>query len=185
MESDPADPLPTALAGLAALAVAMGIGRFAFTPLLPMMQREGLVTLAGGGWLAAANYAGYFVGAVAALFLRARAATAIRAGLLAIAFSTFAMGLHEGLVAWSAWRGIAGIASAWVLVFGSAWALERLARGAPSLGGLVFSGVGAGIAFAGLASLGLMLSGLGSAFAWTFLGASALLLTALAWKAFD
>jgi len=45
-----------AVAGLVALAVAMGIGRFAFTPILPMMQEDGVLTIAAGGWLAAANY---------------------------------------------------------------------------------------------------------------------------------
>jgi len=52
-----------ALAGCAALAVAMGIGRFAFTPILPMMQGEGALDVAQGGWLASANYAGYLAGA--------------------------------------------------------------------------------------------------------------------------
>ena len=50
-------------AGLAALAVSQGIGRFAMTPILPMMQEEGL-SLAQGRWLAAANYLGYLVGAL-------------------------------------------------------------------------------------------------------------------------
>ena len=51
-------PFAVALAGMAALAAAMGIGRFAFTPLLPMMLHDGVVTLAGGSWLATANYVG-------------------------------------------------------------------------------------------------------------------------------
>ena len=51
-------PVLIAIAGLVALATAMGIGRFAFTPLLPMMQEHGL-TVAQGGWLASANYVGY------------------------------------------------------------------------------------------------------------------------------
>ena len=71
-----------ALAGLAALAVAMGIGRFAFTPLLPMMQSDGGLSLAAGGWLAAANYLGYLFGALSAGFFP-RSGRAIRVGLLA------------------------------------------------------------------------------------------------------
>ncbi|MGO4611846.1 YbfB/YjiJ family MFS transporter, partial [Variovorax sp. 2RAF20] len=54
----------TCIAGLLALAVAMGIGRFAFTPMLPLMIRAGSVDVAAGGWLAAANYAGYLLGAL-------------------------------------------------------------------------------------------------------------------------
>ena len=41
------------LAGLAALAIAMGVGRFAFTPILPMMQQDNGLSLAQGSWLAA------------------------------------------------------------------------------------------------------------------------------------
>jgi predicted MFS family arabinose efflux permease len=42
----------------------MGIGRFAFTPLLPMMQQDAGVSVAAGGWLASANYVGYLAGAL-------------------------------------------------------------------------------------------------------------------------
>ena len=56
-------------AAMLALAVAMGIGRFAFTPLLPMMQDGYAFTVADGAWLATANYAGYLAGALAALAL--------------------------------------------------------------------------------------------------------------------
>ena len=38
-------------AGMAALAAAMGIGRFAFTPLLPMMLSDGVITSVDGSWL--------------------------------------------------------------------------------------------------------------------------------------
>ena len=62
-------PLSVAVAGMAALAVAMGVGRFAFTPLLPMMLHDGVVTLAGGSWLATANYLGYLIGALACMAL--------------------------------------------------------------------------------------------------------------------
>ena len=59
-----------ALGGLAALAIAMGIGRFAFTPLLPLMIQGGQIDVAAGGWIAAANYAGYLAGALTATRLR-------------------------------------------------------------------------------------------------------------------
>ena len=40
-----------------------GTGRLAFTPVFPLMQERLGVTLVEGAWLAAANYAGYLVGA--------------------------------------------------------------------------------------------------------------------------
>ena len=90
-----------AFAGLAALVVAMGIGRFAFTPLLPMMQADSGLTLAQGGYLAAANYIGYLVGALWAM-RPVQAAVAIRASLVAIAVTTLAMGVTHGMPAWRA-----------------------------------------------------------------------------------
>jgi MFS family permease len=171
-----------ALSGLIALAVAMGIGRFAFTPILPMMQKEGQLTLAAGGWLASANYVGYFVGALAAMFVRLSPALAIRASLAAIAVTTFAMAFGERMDLWLANRAIAGVASAWVLVFGSAWALERLtALSRPALGGAVFTGVGAGIALAGIACLAEMQLGASASSAWIVLAAIAAVLTAAIW----
>ena len=59
-----------ALIGFAGLASAMGIGRFAFTPLFPLMQQEAGLSIADGAWLASANYAGYLAGAVGVIIAR-------------------------------------------------------------------------------------------------------------------
>ncbi|HUH29812.1 MAG TPA: YbfB/YjiJ family MFS transporter, partial [Rhodanobacter sp.] len=128
-----------AIAGLLALAVAMGVGRFAFTPILPMMQVDAGLSLRAAGWLAAANYLGYLLGALGAT--RLSPTWAIRGGLLLIALVTFGMGLGTDFVGWLVLRLLAGIASAWVLVHVSAWALERLlAWDRPTLSGVVFAG---------------------------------------------
>src|SRR5690348_12833512 len=109
-----------AIIGLAALVVAMGIGRFAFTPLLPMMQADSGLTLAQAGYLAAANYIGYLAGALWAM-RPVRSDVAIRGSLLAIGGATLAMGVTHGLAAWILWRMVAGVASAWALVHVSSW----------------------------------------------------------------
>ena len=119
--------LGLACAGLAALAVAMGIGRFAFTPLLPMMQQDAGLSVAAGGWLASANYAGYLVGALWAGAMRVNATNAIRAALATIGVATLAMALDAGFAAWALLRFIAGVGSAWVMIQTSALVLERLA----------------------------------------------------------
>ena len=176
-------PRATAVTGLVALAVAMGIGRFAFTPLLPMMQADAGLSVADGGWLASANYLGYLVGAASAAALPVRAATAIRASLLGIALATLGMGLSHGFWAWLALRTLAGVGSAWVFVFSSAWCLARLAAaGRSGLSGVVYAGVGAGIAAAGGLCLLAMRAGVGSSEAWLWLGAIASLGSAAIWR---
>jgi predicted MFS family arabinose efflux permease len=175
-----------AAAGLAALAIAMGVGRFAFTPILPMMQADAGLSVAAGGWLAAANYAGYLAGALSAIALRLGAATAIRGGLAAIGLTTLGMGLAEDFVIWVALRALAGVASAWVLISVSAWCLQRLAAlRAPGLGGTVFAGVGTGIAAAGAVCLALMYMAASAAQAWLVLGVLSLVFAAAVWPVVD
>jgi MFS family permease len=140
--------------GLLALASAMGVGRFAFTPLLPLMQAHDGLSLGQGAWLATANYLGYAAGALACSVRPPAPHAAARAGLIAVAVSTLAMGVAEGYPAWLVLRFVAGVASACVLVGVSGWALAALgARGRAGWSGGVFSGVGIGIALAGVAGL--------------------------------
>ncbi|MEP7068868.1 MAG: YbfB/YjiJ family MFS transporter, partial [Usitatibacter sp.] len=176
-----------ALAGCAALAAAMGIGRFAFTPILPMMQAEGALDVAQGGWLASANYLGYLVGGLTAIRISWGARTAIRVGLCAVGASTLAMGVAHSLGAWIALRGIAGAASAWVLVFASAWCLDQFEsragpRRAAMLGAVVFSGVGVGIALAGILCTLLLIEKVSADDAWIALGAVSLAAAATTWR---
>ncbi|HEY0847490.1 MAG TPA: YbfB/YjiJ family MFS transporter [Noviherbaspirillum sp.] len=178
-----ASPLAKAFAGLAALAVAMGIGRFAFTPILPMMQQDAGLTIAAGGLLASANYLGYLIGALSATVVRIPPERAIRVGLLVVGIVTIAMALPLPFVVWGLLRLLAGVASAWLLISVSAWGLEALAAyQRPFLNSLVFAGVGTGIATAGLVCLALIDAS--SAQAWAALGVLALAVTALIWRIF-
>ena len=163
--------------GLVALAAAMGIGRFAFTPILPMMQADAGLTVAQGGWLASANYLGYFVGALSIMAMRWSTSTAVRIGLVVVGAATLAMGFLSEFTVWMALRFVAGVASAWVLVSVSA----HTARGD---GPVTFAGVGAGIAFAGLACLALMAAHANSTHAWQVLGAGAFAAAAIVWNGF-
>ena len=172
----------SAFAGLAALAVAIGIGRFAFTPILPMMQEDFGLSVSEAGWLASANYTGYLVGALSAIGTRVRSAVAIRAGLLVVGLSTLAMGLEHPFTLWVVLRAMAGTASAWVLVFVSTWALERLALlGRSELSGTVYAGVGTGIVIAGGACLVVASLHARSADAWLSLGVISIAVTAVIW----
>lgn len=167
--------LRLAMAGLVALAIAMGVGRFAFTPLLPMMQADAGLGLPQGGWLASANYLGYLLGALTAAFLPLAPAALLRWGLITVVLVTALMGLTSSWVPWLAWRFLAGVASAWVLVGTSAQCLGQLARlGQPGRAGVVFAGVGVGMALAGLLCMILGILQISSALAWLmFAGISA------------
>ena len=188
MRSTPArGPSATAVAvaGLTALAVAMGIGRFAFTPILPMMQEDAGVSIAEGGWLASANYLGYLLGALSVVAVRIRAARAIRGGLVTIGLATLGMGLQDSFAIWIALRALAGIASAWVLICVSAWCLARLEPvRRPLLDSTVFAGVGAGIALAGATCLAFMRVHASSARVWVVFGVVSLVLSVVIWPVF-
>jgi hypothetical protein len=146
-----ASPLAITVAGILSLAVAMGIGRFAFTPLLPLMIQEGQLDVAAGGWLAAANYAGYLAGALTVSRLRLSAAGLGALGLAMTALLTASMALPLAAWGWALLRFAAGVASAWAFVATAIWCLGALAAsGHTHRGGAVFSGVGFGITAAGL-----------------------------------
>jgi predicted MFS family arabinose efflux permease len=170
---------------MAALAVAMGIGRFAFTPILPMMQADAGLSIAAGAGLASANYLGTLLGALSAMTVRVPLPPAIRAGLVVIGVATLAMGLSRGVATWATLRLLAGIATGWLLPFASAWALERLAPlRRPLLTATLFAGYGVGIVTAGGVCVALMQMDAGSTAAWISLGALALAVTAVIWPAF-
>ena len=170
-------PLAVALAGALSLAVAMGIGRFAFTPMLPLMIGAGQLDVGAGGWLAAANYAGYLLGAMTASRVPLSAGRLGIAALLLTAILTAAMALPGSLVFWAVLRLAAGVCSAWAFVATSVWCLGALARAQrSSWSGAVYAGVGAGIAIAGLYCLAGAGSGASPMSLWLQLGLLALVL---------
>lgn len=173
-----------ALACMVTLSVAMGLGRFAFTPMLPIMLHEGKLELAAGGVLASLNYLGYFVGAVSCAAIGIKASSMVRGGLLATAALLVGMGLLHSFTSWGILRTAAGVMSAWVFVFASGWGLRRLAEtNSPTLAGVIYTGPGIGIAMTGL--LGGALGRWGSEAGWIGLGLLAILLIAVIWRVFD
>lgn len=188
-------PWRIVLAGMVSLAVAMGIGRFAFTPLLPMMLADGTVSLAGASWLASANYLGYLVGALLCtlqpwIWRRLgnppppQGTVLVRAGLVATVLLTLGMVLHwPG--AWPALRFAAGVASALVFVYTSGWCLAQLAqRNLPAMGALIYTGPGAGIVLSGLAASGMVALHWSASIGWLIFGVLAAVLTAAVWGTF-
>jgi MFS family permease len=140
------------ISGGVLLAVAMGIGRFAYTPLLPIMERDAGLSVSMAGTLAFSNLFGYLVGASLAMVPFTH-----RHRLAIVRWSVGAIIATTGLMAWSSdlWiplRFSTGVASGFVLIFASSIVLERAAhQRRPNWPPLFFSGVGFGIAFSGVA----------------------------------
>ena len=182
-----------AVAGAVVLAVAMGIGRFAFTPLLPMMLADNVIDLATASWLASANYLGYLIGALLCTFqpwiwTRISGLPAIdgllvvRSGLVATGVLTLGMALPWPAV-WPLLRFAAGVASALVFVYTSGWCLAALARrGDAALGGIMYTGPGAGIVVSGILASVMVSWHWSAASGWLIFGGLAFVLMATVWR---
>lgn len=137
----------TALFGTAILALGMGLGRFLFTPMLPVMLSENLFTFNQFSYLASANYAGYLVGSLLFAFSRFIPLAYTRATLfgaaIATAALTFVMALTTDFLLTLLIRFTAGIASAGMMIFGSL-TIMRLTHHFGAIAAL-YAGVGVGI----------------------------------------
>jgi len=188
-------PLIFALTGTLSLAVAMGIGRFAFTPLMPMMLHDHVLDLPNASWLASANYFGYLLGALLCSLqptLWAKRGWSplpsppmVRGGLTLTCLLTAMMAVDVP-AAWPWLRFLAGVVTAVAFVFTSSWCLGHLSRlHTPAAGGIVYAGPGVGIALSGLlASLMVQLEW-HSRVGWLAFGLLATLMTALVWRAYS
>lgn len=141
------------LAGLLAMALVMGVGRFYYTPMLPLMQRDYGFDAAVAGFIASANFAGYLAGSIAASFIRPGPVRLwiFRISVVASVLTTAAMGLTDDVALWMALRFVSGVASALAMIVAATVVAEALhLAGEPGRLAWVFSGVGAGIALSGV-----------------------------------
>jgi MFS family permease len=168
--------------GAAALAAAMGIARFVYTPILPLMNAQAGLSPQDGAHLATANYAGYFVGAVATFVVPGlvRSRWAFRGALLALVASLALMPAFDSVEAWLALRFVAGVGSALVFVLCAGALFSGLRAHAHHWVGWAFSGVGTGIALSGAIVLALRTSGTWEQ-AWWWAAGAALACTVVAW----
>jgi len=143
------------LQAAAALAAGMGVGRFVYTPILPLMHAQAGLSASAGASLATANYVGYLCGALAGILIPrlVRSRAVLRISLILLTATLLAMPLTHAVTAWWALRLLAGVASAMVFVIAASSLLSHL-RGHPAhLPGWGFGGVGAGIALSGVVVL--------------------------------
>ncbi len=170
-------PVALALAGACALVTGMGVGRFAYTPLLPYMQRDVELSIAAAGYVASANFLGYLAGALLAIRVaRERRSFWFAAALALSVLTTLGMAPLQSPWTMAAVRAASGIASAFVMVQGSAIVLDALARaGRPMLFSLLAAGVGVGITITAVLVEIMSRAATSSATMWLVLGALAAL----------
>ena len=95
--------LKVLFAGVCSLILAMGVARFSYTPLLPVMVDEAGLSHAGGGWLASINYIGYLTG----VFLASRIGNTVlkyrlyRWGMVIAVLSTVLMAVSTDFYIWA------------------------------------------------------------------------------------
>ena len=150
----------TAIAGALAMATAMGFGRFSFTPILPGMIVGLGLSSTQAGVIAAANFSGYLAGAVAGAYGWAAGRERV-IGLLSLLLTVLllaGMGLSSSIAVFVVLRFLAGLASAFAMIFLTSIVLAHAARaGSEAVQSAHFGGVGFGIA---ASSLMVMLVGL-------------------------
>ena len=152
--SDQITRLKVLTSGIFSLILMLGVARFAYTPMLPLMQQQAGLSLAEGGWLASINYMGYLCGALIASFLNNMILKdqLYRIGLILALLTTAGMGLTDNFWYWSILRFFAGLSSAAGLILGSGLIMNWLIRHEyKSELGIHFSGLGLGIVFCTLA----------------------------------
>lgn len=141
------------IGGVFALMIAMGIGRFSYTVILPYMQEASGFSRATAGYLATSNYLGYLIGAlvVGLLPIEQKRVPFLQVGLIISMLTTAFMGFTETIIIWYVLRFISGVMSAFIFVVIASLVLDQLADNNKShLSGLFYSGVGIGIAISAI-----------------------------------
>ncbi|WP_339499023.1 YbfB/YjiJ family MFS transporter [Pseudomonas silesiensis] len=171
------------LAGFCASLVGIGLARFAYTPLLPAIIGAQWFDPSKAAYLGAANLAGYLAGAIFGRYLAARTSTAftLRAMMLLASLAFFACAWPVSFAWFFAWRFLSGTAGGALMVLAAPTVLAHVPASRRGLaGGVIFMGVGVGIAASGTLVPLLLEQGLRQT--WLGLGLICLVLTAIAWR---
>lgn len=171
-----------AVAGHCASLVGIGLGRFAYTPLIPALIEARWFAPSQVVYLGAANLAGYLAGALLARPVAGwiPPETILRSMMLLASAAFFACAAPLSVPWFFAWRFAAGLAGGVIMVLAAPTILPHTdPRRRGLIGGMIFTGVGLGVAASGTV-VPLLLKG-GLAVTWCGLGAISLVLTLLAW----
>jgi MFS family permease len=174
----------SAAAGLCASLVGLGLARFAYTPLIPALIAAKWFSPAEAVYLGAANLAGYLAGALIARELgkRAGAVHALRGTMVLACLCAFACSVPVSFIWFFGWRFVAGLSGGVIMVLAASTILPHTAPSKRGfVGGVIFAGVGLGVAASGTLVPLLLQQGLMQS--WYGLGLLSALLTLVSWKA--
>lgn len=174
--------LPAVFAGLVASLVSIGLARFAYTPLLPVMIHSHWFNASQAAFLGAANLAGYLIGALAGRKVARHVlpVTVIRYMTLLASISFFACAFPMSEAWFFCWRLLSGITGGAVMVLVSGVVLQEVPQHKKGLAsGAIFLGMGLGVAVSG--TLVPVMLAMSLQAAWFALGAMSLALTAATW----
>ncbi|CCB65200.1 YbfB/YjiJ family MFS transporter [Hyphomicrobium sp. MC1] len=163
--------------------IGIGLARFAYTPLLPALVDAHWFAPAAAAYLGAANLAGYLAGAVLGRPISARLSSVavLRAMMVLATAAFFACALPQGFLWFFVWRFAAGFAGGAMMVLAAPMVLAHVPPARRGLaGGMIFMGIGAGIAASGTVIPFLLQFGVQAA--WIGLGVLSFVLTAIAWS---
>jgi MFS family permease len=171
------------LCAAASLAASQGVGRFVYTPILPLMISHAGLSPAQGAVLATANYGGYLVGALVCEFARAKARSrsVLRMSLILLIATLAAMPVTHQLSIWCIFRFWGGFASAVVLVYTMNSLLTNLRGRSTELPAWGLGGIGGGIVLSGVLVLAVRAVGGDWQTAWWASAVLVAVLTAVAW----
>jgi predicted MFS family arabinose efflux permease len=187
LKAAPASPRPAwlhILAGLCASLIGIGLARFAYTPLLPLLIEAHWFSASDAVYLGAANLAGYLIGAIIGRPIAARTTNvhALRAMSLLATATFFACAFPLSVGWFFVWRLLSGIAGGAIMVLVTATVLPHIPEHRKGIAsGAVFVGVGLGIAASG--TVVPLLLGFGLRETWIGLAVLSLILTAVSWTA--
>lgn len=171
-----------AIAGLCASLVGLGLARFAYTPLIPALIAAKWFSASDVVYLGAANLAGYLAGALLARPAAARigAVPALRMMMVLATLSCFASSVPVSFLWFFVWRFLAGLTGGIIMVLAATVVLPHTSAAKRGIvGGVIFAGVGLGVAASGTLVPLLLQQGLKQA--WIGLGVLSLLLTLISW----
>ena len=181
--SDPKSTWRYAVAGLVASFVGLGLARFSYTPLIPALIAAKWFSASDVVYLGAANLAGYLAGALMARAFAtiAGAVRTLRAMMLLATLSFVASATPLSLMWFFGWRFLSGLAGGTIMVLAASVILPYVATARRGLvGGVIFAGVGLGVAASGTLVPLLLQQGLRQS--WYGLGMLSALLTVASWR---